>query len=166
MARVVLSTGGNIGDVKSCLQRAQQLINQRVGAVLRCSHRYESEAWGFTSDAIFSNQVLEVDTDLTAEQVLDAIEQIECELKRDRAKEEEQKRASGEPYASRVIDIDILFYNSDVISTPRLTIPHPRIAQRRFVLVPLCEIMKSYRHPVTGKSIEQMLTEIKQREEI
>ncbi len=166
MARVILSTGGDIGDVKSCLQRAQQLINSNVGAVLRCSHRYESEAWGFKSDTIFSNQVLEVDTDLNPEQVLEAINAIETELKRDREQESRQKESSGEAYASRVIDIDILFYDNLVISTPKLTIPHPHIAERRFVLTPLCEIMKSYRHPVTDKSVEQMLAELKRREEL
>ena len=80
MARVALLLGGNQGDVKRTFQTAQQLINSRVGAVLRCSHRYESDAWGFRSPDRFSNQALEVSTDLTPLEVLDACQSIEREL--------------------------------------------------------------------------------------
>ena len=82
MARVALLLGGNQGDVKRTLQTAQQLVNSRVGAVLRCSHRYESEPWGFPAAERFSNQALEVSTDLTPHEVLDACQQIERELGR------------------------------------------------------------------------------------
>ena len=82
MARVALLLGGNQGDVKRTLQTAQQLVNSRVGAVLRCSHRYESEPWGFPAAERFSNQALEVSTDLTPHEVLDACQRIERELGR------------------------------------------------------------------------------------
>ena len=72
MARVILLTGGNLGDVKSRLQCAQQQINEQIGPVLRCSHRYESRPWGFDAETLFSNQVLEADTDLSPDEVLDA----------------------------------------------------------------------------------------------
>ena len=74
MARVVLLTGGNSGDVKRTLQAAQQLVNAKVGAVLRCSHRYETKPWGFDADGVFSNQALEVSTDLLPLEVLDAVQ--------------------------------------------------------------------------------------------
>ena len=87
MARVALLLGGNQGDVKRTLQTAQQLVNSRVGAVLRCSHRYESEPWGFPAAERFSNQALEVSTDLTPHEVLDACQRIERELGRNRGRE-------------------------------------------------------------------------------
>ena len=94
MARVALLLGGNQGDVKRTLQTAQQLVNSRVGAVLRCSHRYESEPWGFPAVERFSNQALEVSTDLTPHEVLDACQQIERELGRNRAAEAVEKASS------------------------------------------------------------------------
>lgn len=157
MARVVLLTGGNQGDVKQRLQRAQQLVNERVGAVLRCSHRYESEPWGFVSADRFSNQALEISTDLSAEEVLDAVQAIERELGRNRAVETLEQARTGQPYTSRPIDIDIIFYDNEVISTDRLSIPHPRLGEREFALVPVCEIMRHRNHPITGKTIEAML---------
>lgn len=156
MARVVLLTGGNIGDVKRTLQSAQQLINARVGAVLRCSHRYESEPWGFSGDR-FSNQALEVSTDLSPWEVLDAVQRIEGELGRNRAAETLEKARTGAAYVSRPIDIDILFYDDLVIRDGRLSVPHPRLAEREFALVPLCEIMRSRRHPVSGLSVGELL---------
>ncbi len=162
MARVVFLTGGNVGDVKTRLQRAQQLLNERVGAVLRCSHRYESAPWGFDAEERFSNQAIEVSTDLTPHEVLDAIEQIENELGRNRAAEAIERARTGSRYCSRPIDIDILFYNDEVIHDERLVVPHPLIAEREFALVPLCEIMRTRRHPVTGRTMEEMLAALKQ----
>lgn len=162
MARVVFLTGGNVGDVKTRLQRAQQLLNERVGAVLRCSHRYESAPWGFDAEERFSNQAIEVSTDLTPHEVLDAIEQIENELGRNRAAEAIERARTGSRYCSRPIDIDILFYDDEVIHDERLVVPHPLIAEREFALVPLCEIMRTRRHPVTGRTIEEMLAALKQ----
>ena len=125
MARVVLLTGGNTGDVKRTLQAAQQLINARVGAVLRCSHRYESKPWGFDAEQHFSNQALEVSTDLQPLEVLEAVQAIEQELGRNRAAEAVEKARTGVAYTSRPIDIDILFYDDEVIASERLTVPHP-----------------------------------------
>lgn len=156
MARVVLLAGGNTGDVKRTLQSAQQLVNDRVGAVLRCSHRYESEPWGFSGDR-FSNQALEVSTDLAPEEVLDAVQRIECELGRNRAAETLEKASAGMRYASRPIDIDIIFYDDRVIESEQLTVPHPRLAEREFALVPLCEIVRERRHPVSGLTVGQLL---------
>ena len=120
MARVTLLLGGNEGDVKRTLQAAQQLVNARVGAVLRCSHRYESEPWGFASAARFSNQALEITTDLSPLEVLDAVQRIECDLGRNRAAEAVEKASTGAAYTSRPIDIDIIFYDDEVIDDERL----------------------------------------------
>ena len=157
MARAILLLGGNQGDVKRTLQTAQQLINARVGAVLHCSHRYESDPWGFEGSARFSNQALEVSTDLQAGEVLDALQAIERELGRDRTAEALEKTRTGAPYVSRPIDIDIIFYDDEVIDTERLRVPHPRLAEREFALVPLCEIVRSRRHPVSGLTVGEML---------
>jgi len=164
MARVVLLTGGNVGDVKSRLQSAQQLINARIGAVLRCSHRYESEPWGFAAAGRFSNQVLEVSTDLAPDEVLEAAQAIERDLGRDRSAEAAERDRTGQPYASRVIDIDILLYDDLTIATERLTVPHPRLAEREFALVPLCEIMRTRRHPVLGRTMAELLAELREKE--
>lgn len=157
MARVVLLTGGNQGDVKRTLQTVQRLVNERVGAVLRCSHRYESKPWGFAAATDFSNQALEVSTDLSPWEVLDAVKEIEQQLGRNHAAEALERAAGGSRYASRPVDIDILFYDDAVISDERLTIPHPLLAEREFALVPLCEIMRTRRHPVTGRTVGEML---------
>ena len=163
MARVALLLGGNQGDVKRTLQTAQQLINSRVGAVLRCSHRYESEPWGFPAAQRFSNQALEVSTDLSPLEVLDACQGIERELGRNRAAEAIEKASSGVAYSSRPIDIDIIFYGDEVIDDERLTVPHPLLAEREFALQPLAEIMRRHRHPVTGVTVGEMLDALRNR---
>ncbi|MBR5465377.1 MAG: 2-amino-4-hydroxy-6-hydroxymethyldihydropteridine diphosphokinase [Alistipes sp.] len=156
MARVALLLGGNEGDMKRTLQTAQRLINERVGAVMRCSHRYQSEAWGFQSVHPFTNQALEISTDLSPIEVLDALQQIENELGRNRAAEQIEKAATGARYTSRPIDIDIIFYGNEVVDEARLQIPHPLLAERLFALQPLVEIMRSFTHPVTGLSVGEM----------
>ena len=161
MARVALLLGGNQGDVKRTLQTAQQLINSRVGAVLRCSHRYESEPWGFPAAQRFSNQALEVSTDLSPLEVLDACQGIE--LGRNRAAEAIEKASSGAAYSSRPIDIDIIFYGDEVIDDERLTVPHPLLAEREFALQPLAEIMRRHHHPVTGVTVGEMLDALRNR---
>ena len=152
MARAVIITGGNIAGVKERMHRAQELINSRAGIVMRCSHRYESKAWGFEAELPFSNQILVIDTELSPDELLSTVQQIEAELGRDRAKEAEVKAATGAAYCSREIDIDILFYDNLILESPTLTIPHPLLHKRDFVLAPLCEIMRDYTHPVLGKT--------------
>jgi len=156
MARVVLLTGGNVGDTKERLRAAQRLINSRIGAVLRCSHRYRSAPWGFEAEQPFDNQVLVADTDLTPHEVLAEIQRIERELGRNRAAEAVERAATGQRYVSRPIDIDILLYGDEIVSTPELTIPHPGIAQREFVLTPLCEVLRERRHPVLGLTMGEL----------
>lgn len=160
MARAIIITGGNIGDVKPRLRQVQQLINDEIGIVLRCSHVYESKAWGFTSGEDFKNQAMVVDTELSPAELLDAVQDIERRLGRDRTSEAAEKERSGEAYSSRMIDIDILFYNDLVMDTEELAIPHPLMHQRDFVLAPLSEIAPRKVHPVLGKTIEQLRSEL------
>lgn len=110
------------------------------------------------------NQALEVSTDLAPHEVLDACLSIEEELGRNRAAEQIERAATGAPYASRPIDIDLIFYGSEVIDDERLQIPHPRMAERAFVLTPLAEIMRSFRHPVSGLTVGELLAALREPE--
>ncbi|MBR4064908.1 MAG: 2-amino-4-hydroxy-6-hydroxymethyldihydropteridine diphosphokinase [Tidjanibacter sp.] len=164
MARAIIITGGNLDNVKARLRQAQQMINERLGVILRCSHMYESEAWGFTASDNFLNQAIELDTDLTPEELLQGVQAIEKELGRDRTAEAAIKAANGEAYSSRKIDIDILFYDDVVISTPELTIPHPLMHERDFVLAPLSEIAPSKIHPIFDKTVRELRGELHARQ--
>ena len=164
MARAIVITGGNLDNVKARLRQAQQMINERLGIILRCSHMYESEAWGFTSSENFLNQAIELDTDLSPEELLAGVLAIEQELGRDREAEAAIKAENGEPYSSRKIDIDILFYDDKVINTPDLVIPHPLMQEREFVLAPLSEIAPNKIHPLLDKTVREMRGELQARQ--
>ncbi len=157
-------TGGNRGDVRRTLERAVKRIEERIGAVKRTSGYYESAPWGFEAEQPFWNQAVEVETRLRPEALLDEVLAIEAELGRDRSEEEREKRTTGQRYASRMLDIDILLYDDEVIRTPRLEIPHPRMGGREFVLRPLCELMPERCHPVTGERIADLLQALEKRE--
>lgn len=156
MARVVVITGGNRGDVRSLLERAAELLAERVGPIVRASRHYASEPWGFQAEELFWNQVLELQSELGPEELLDVTQGIEAELGRDRLKEGREKLQRGERYASRTMDVDILFYDELVLCSERLQIPHPRIGEREFVLRPLCEILPQLRHPSSGLTVEEL----------
>lgn len=106
---------------------------------------------GLRCRTTFSNQALEVSTDLQPLEVLEAVQAIEQELGRNRAAEAVEKARTGVTYTSRPIDIDILFYDDEVIASERLTVPHPLLSEREFALAPLCEIMRQRRHPSRGR---------------
>ena len=142
-----LLTGGNIGDRIVSLQQACMKIEKQAGIVLRKSAVYETAAWGVTDQDLFLNQVLLVSTSLPPEELLHTLLNIEQELGRKRIMK----------MGPRIIDIDILFYNNEIISTPVLTVPHPQIANRRFVLTPLNEIAPGFVHPLLQKTIAELL---------
>lgn len=146
--------------MKPRLRQVQQLINSEIGIVLRCSHVYKSKAWGFTSEGEFMNQAMLVDTDLPPEELLTALQGIEDRLGRDRKAEAAEKERTGQAYSSRVIDIDILFYNDMEVNLPDLTIPHPLLQDRDFVLAPLYEIVPNKVHPTLHKTIGDLRTEL------
>ncbi len=202
--RVVLLTGGNLGNVAESLAQAENMIAREIGVVVAASQVMESEAWGFESKHRFLNQVLVVETTLTPHEVLRRAQSIECRLGRVRtgglsdnhaeregndagcgmfdsqesrgesdAKSEVNREVEGmngcsassqvtvpnpgRTYQSRTMDIDILFYGERIVEEPDLTIPHPLIAQREFVLRPLVQVLSGWPHPLTGLTPEQML---------
>lgn len=147
MNEVYLLTGGNIGDRLMNLQQASLKIEKEAGTVLKKSAIYETAAWGLTDQNPFLNQVLLISTSSNPEDLLQTLLHIEQELGRKRMIK----------MGPRNIDIDILFYNNEIISSPNLTVPHPQIANRRFVLTPLNEIAPAFVHPVLQKTIAQLL---------
>ena len=162
MARAVLITGGNVGNAEATLAEAAQLIAAEVGAIECASRIYRTKAWGFEAED-FRNQVLVVESELEPMEMLATVNDIERRLGRDHEREQDEKSATGARYASRSIDIDILFYDDLVVESERLTLPHPRIAEREFVLEPLSEVAAEWRHPVSGKRVEEMYEELKTR---
>ena len=151
MGRLILLLGGNQGDMADTINKALSLLEMHVGEVVETSAMYESEPWGFESESSFLNQVAELDTMLLPEEVLMQTQSIEKFLGR------KQKSTNG--YSSRPIDIDILFFDDLAISLPELTIPHPRLQERMFTLLPLSEKWEELQHPVLNKSVKQMLKE-------
>ena len=131
-----LSLGSNLGDRAENLHRAIALIGERVGEVQRVSSFIETEPWGFESKHPFLNAACLVLTTLSPEECLDATQQIERELGR-------KRKSKNGVYHDRPIDIDLLMYNDITLSTPRLTLPHPRMKERDFVMIPLREILSS-----------------------
>ena len=147
MKRIYLSLGSNIGDREGNLRQAVERLASLDVRVLRTSRIYATEPLDYKNQAWFLNQVVEAETALFPMQLLTRIGRVERELGRVRAV----------PKGPRTIDIDILFYAAAVVETARLEIPHPRIAERRFVLEPLAELAPDLRHPVTHRSVRQML---------
>ena len=149
MATVYLGLGTNIGNRKENLTRAIGLLSLALGHYTALSSFIETAPWGFDSDNAFLNCAVAFDTELSPFQLLDTTENIERELGR-------TSKSNGGVYHDRVIDIDILLYGNMTIDTGRLTIPHPLMHMRDFVLEPLAQIAPHTVHPTTGKSIEQL----------
>jgi len=150
MVKLYLLLGGNLGDKSLIFKETTQLLNELVGQITHQSHIYETEPWGFESSDMFWNQVIELSVSISPQEILNLTQQIEQKLGRTR---------DTQQYDSRIIDIDILFYDNQIISLDNLTVPHPRIQERKFVLVPLNEIAPNLIHPVLQKSIGQLLLE-------
>lgn len=147
MNKAYLLLGGNIGNRIINLIKARQLLEKEVGKILKYSQVYETASWGNTDQPDFLNQVLLVETNLTAEQIMERILFIEKKL----------GRVRFEKNASRIIDIDILFFNEEIIETKNIIIPHPEIQNRNFVLYPLNELAPQFRHPIFKKTIHELL---------
>jgi 2-amino-4-hydroxy-6-hydroxymethyldihydropteridine diphosphokinase len=148
MNRAYLLTGGNIGDRAANLAKAAALIGLQAGKVVVKSSVYETLAWGITEQPAFLNQVLCIETGLSASSLLDTVLSIEQQLGRQRLMK----------YGPRIIDIDILLFNNAVINQPDLSIPHPFLHQRRFALTPLAEIAHEYKHPALNLTIADLLS--------
>ena len=147
MKAAYLLIGGNLGDRLGFMAAAKEKMKQKGIELSRQSSIYETAAWGITDQPSFLNQVLEIATSLTPEKLLSELLSIEQELGRIRA----------EKNGARTIDIDILYFESQLIHTPGLSIPHDRIPIRRFVLIPLAELIPDFIDPKTNKSIVEML---------
>lgn len=160
MHRVVIMTGSNMGARDENLLRARNMLEEKVGPIVAQSALYRSEPWGEMEDGAqwFLNQALVLETELEPLQLLECTQDIERLLGR-------IKKGNGtgtyRKYCSRAIDIDILYYDELVRGGERLELPHPMIALREFVLVPLAEALPQHRHPVTGKTAAEMLEELR-----
>ncbi|MDR2475550.1 MAG: 2-amino-4-hydroxy-6-hydroxymethyldihydropteridine diphosphokinase [Bacteroidales bacterium] len=157
MAQLYLGLGSNIAPREEYLQKAIQLIEIRVGRVVAVSQFYETKPWGFASPNMFLDAAIQVETNIFPRELLIIIQQIEKEMGRN-------DRNSYKRYEDRMIDIDILFYDDLVYSDPELTIPHPLIEKREFVLNALCDIAPDFVHPVCNKKVADLVTDLHQNE--
>ncbi len=164
MIELVLLLGGNKGDMPQNLSLAREYIQQKIGKITLQSKEYSSEAWGFDSDD-FLNQVVVCNTPLSAKDVLKTIWTIEKAFGRERGNEQEElqkynnRKAGLSTYSARQMDIDILFYGTQNINTELLSIPHPLISQREFVLRPLSEILPQ--KTINNKTIAELLADFR-----
>jgi len=156
MNKAFLLIGGNMGDREENFETAKSLIQQYCGNVVHSSSLYQTAAWGKTDQPAFLNQALEIETGLTAEQLMQQILAIEKMMGRERK----------EKYGPRVIDIDVLLFNDEQHDSPFLRIPHPEMQNRLFALIPLAEIAPNLQHPVFKKSISQLLRETPDKLEV
>jgi 2-amino-4-hydroxy-6-hydroxymethyldihydropteridine diphosphokinase len=147
MNHAYLLLGGNMGDRLNNLALAMQFLEKEVGKILKYSSVYETASWGNTEQPDFLNQVLFIETNLTAEQIMEQILFFENKMGRVRTSKN----------ASRVIDIDILFFNKEIVETKNVIVPHPQIQNRNFVLYPLNELAPELKHPVLKKTIHELL---------
>ena len=148
----ILLLGGNQGHRRRMLTSARNQIELHAGRMLEQSSLYETEPWGFQAKQNFLNQVVVIETTCQPRELLEMLLDIEKELGRETA-------APGSGYSSRVIDIDILFYDEQIIDTPSLQVPHPQLHKRRFTLEPLREVAPDLLHPVLQKTTTQLLNE-------
>ena len=157
MAIVYLSLGSNYGDRIGSVQQATSLLGASDNITLiRTSAFYETEPWGMESENWFVNAVVEIKTNLSPQDLLAECQRIEKQLGR--------KRDGSKGYSDRTIDIDILFYNKDIINDENLTIPHKFVHLRAFTLVPMLELIPNFEHPVLHKTISELHNDLENPE--
>lgn len=143
---VILHTGSNLGDRAAYLALARTEIAAHIGPIVAASHLYQTAAWGVEDQPAFLNQALVVHTSLSANAVLHGIQAIEQAAGRERLVR----------WGARTLDIDILSYGDAILDTPTLVLPHPRLAERNFVLAPLCDVAPDWRHPVLQRTAAEL----------
>jgi 2-amino-4-hydroxy-6-hydroxymethyldihydropteridine diphosphokinase len=156
VSSIYLLLGGNQGERVSVLAKASQLLAEQLGTIIASSPLYETAAWGKTDQPDFLNQAIHIDTKFSPVESLAIIHDIEQLLGRQRT----------EHWGQRTLDIDILFYEDEVIHSSRLVIPHPEVQNRRFALIPLKAIAAELVHPVLGKNISTLLDECPDKLEV
>lgn len=149
MNHIFLALGSNLGDRLNNLQRALDMLSPKV-QVLNQSPIYETEPWGYLEQPNFLNQVIEAETSLSPTTLLEFLKATEAKL----------GRKPTLRYGPRLIDIDLLFYNALIFNSPELTVPHPRLHQRAFVLVPLVDIAPDFVHPNYQKTVKELLSKV------
>lgn len=150
-----IALGSNLGRKRDNIARAIQLIAALPGVkIIKSSSLYETEPWGKTDQDNFLNQVIAVETSLHPAELLRELQNIEIKMGRQRK----------EKWGPRIIDLDILLYGNEVMDDPHLTIPHPHLRQRLFVLVPLAEIGADLQFPEDGATVEEVLSSVLVRE--
>lgn len=159
---VTLLLGSNDIEAAKIIERATSIIDIAVGEVLRRSEDYTSEPYGFSAERGFINRAVVVATESDAYEVLRRINLIEALLGRNREEEARIKRERNEDYASRPIDIDIIFYGTETFHDRRLTIPYHFLAERGYALRPVAEVMPDFKHPALGATPREMLDNLKE----
>lgn len=149
MATVYLGLGTNLGDKEANLRTAIYKLQERIGKQVSLSSFYETAPWGFESDHSFLNAAIGLETSLSPIEILHITQEIEKELGR-------TKKSVNGSYSDRLIDIDILLYDTLVLQTPELTIPHPLMTERDFVMKPLIEIAENIIHPTRQKTLSEL----------
>ena len=157
MAIVYLSLGSNLGDRLGYIQQATSLLGMHNDInIVATSSFYESEPWKMDSDNWFVNAVVQISTSLSPEALLDECQRIECQLGRPVNRTNE--------YTDRTVDIDIIFYDNQIINNERLTIPHKQFHKRAFMLVPMLEIADDFVHPFFGRTVESLYNDLENPE--
>lgn len=152
MATVYLGLGTNLGNKEANLRTAIHKLQERIGKQVSLSSFYETAPWGFESDHSFLNAAIGLETSLSPIEILHITQEIEKELGR-------TKKSVNGSYSDRLIDIDILLYDTLVLQTPELTIPHPLMTERDFVMKPLIEIAGNVIHPTREKTLSELYQE-------
>jgi len=153
---IYIQLGSNMGNRKSYIEKSMQQIEQEIGNIICSSKIYESSPWGVSIQNHFLNSVIKIESELSSSILLKKLQEIENNLGRVRLRK----------WGERTIDIDILFYNNEIIKTEKLNIPHPLLHERKFVLIPLSKIAPNYIHPILKKNVSDLLSECKDSQQV